>query len=51
MKTITELTKEMGKTKFEEIFGKVVVKLQGKPVLVREDDKRPALNTAKSDFK
>ena len=51
MKTITELTKEMGKKKFEEILGKLVVKPQGKPVLVREDDKRPALNTAKEDFK
>ena len=51
VKTITELSKEMGKKKFEEILGKVVVKPQGKPVLVREDDKRPALNTAKNDFK
>lgn len=51
VKTITELSKEMGKKKFEEVLGKVVVKPQGKPVLVREDDKRPALNTAKEDFK
>ena len=51
VKTITELSKEMGKKKFEEVLGKVVVKPQGKPVLVREDDKRPALNTAKNDFK
>ena len=51
VKTITELTKVMGKKKFEEVLGKVVVKPQGKPVLVREDDKRPALNTAKEDFK
>lgn len=51
LKTITELTKEMGKKNFEEILGKLVVKPQGKPVLVREDDKRPALNNAKEDFK
>lgn len=50
VKTITEMTKEMGKKKFEEILGKEVVKPQGKPVLVREDDKRPALNNAKTDF-
>ena len=49
--TITEMQKQLGKKKFEEILGKLVVKPQGKPVLVREDDKRPALSTAKDDFK
>ncbi|MDD4434241.1 MAG: DUF2800 domain-containing protein, partial [Parabacteroides sp.] len=49
--TITEMQKQLGKKKFEEILGKLVVKPQGKPVLVREDDKRQALSTAKDDFK
>ena len=49
--SITEMQKQMGKKKFEEILGNLVVKPQGKPVLVREDDKRPPLNTAKEDFK
>ncbi|MDD3205654.1 MAG: DUF2800 domain-containing protein [Lachnospiraceae bacterium] len=49
--SITEMQKQLGKKKFEEILGKLVVKPQGKPVLVREDDKRPALSTAKDDFK
>lgn len=48
--SITEMQKQMGKKKFEEILGELVVKPQGKPSLVREDDKRPALNDAKKDF-
>ena len=39
------------KKKFEEILAEWVVKPQGKPVLVREDDKRPTLNIAKTDFR
>lgn len=49
--SITEMQKILGKKKFEEILGEWVVKPQGKPVLVREDDKRPALNNATKDFK
>lgn len=49
--SITEMQKQMGKKKFEEILGNLVVKPAGKPVLVREDDKRPALKSnAKDDF-
>ena len=48
--SITEMQKQMGKKKFEEILGELVIKPQGKPCLVREDDKRPALNNAKVDF-
>jgi len=48
---ITEMQKQLGKKKFEEILGEWVVKPQGKPVLVREDDKRPTLNNAKTDFR
>lgn len=47
---VTELQKQMGKKKFEEILGELVIKPPGKPVLVRRDDKRPELNTAKRDF-
>ena len=49
--SITEMQKQLGKKKFEEILGNLVVKPQGKPVLVRDDDKRPEINTAKDDFK
>ena len=48
---ITEMQKLMGKKDFEEIIGGLLIKPQGKPTLVPETDKRPALNTAKDDFK
>ena len=49
--SITEMEKMMGKKKFEEILGDLVIKPAGKPVLVTEDDKRPPINSAKEDFK
>lgn len=48
---ITAMTSLLGKKKFEELLGKLVYKPQGKPVLVPESDKRPAMNTAQNDFK
>lgn len=47
---ITEMQKTLGKAKFDEILGGFIVKPQGKPTLVPEDDKRPAMNNAKNDF-
>lgn len=49
--TITAMTSMLGKKKFEEILGSLVIKPQGKPTLVPASDKRPAMNTAKDDFK
>ena len=49
--SITSMTKQLGKKKFEELLGGLVIKPQGKPVLVPETDKRPVLNTAAQDFK
>lgn len=48
---ITAMTSLLGKTKFNELLGDLIEKPQGKPTLVPETDKRPALNTAKDDFK
>ena len=48
---ITAMTQHLGKKKFEEILGSLITKPQGKPVLVPESDKRPAINTAYEDFK
>lgn len=48
---ITAMTSLLGKTKFNELLGGLIEKPQGKPTLVPETDKRPALNTAKDDFK
>ena len=44
------MTSVLGKKKFEEIHGGLIEKPQGKPTLVPESDKRPAMNTAKDDF-
>ena len=49
--SITEMEKMLGKKKFEEILGELYIKPQGKPVLVRADDKRQPINSAKEDFK
>ena len=49
--TITAMTSMLGKKKFEELLGSLVIKPQGKPTLVPESDKRAPLNTAKDDFK
>lgn len=47
---ITAMTALMGKKKFEEVLGKYITKPQGKPALVPESDKTPAINTAYEDF-
>ena len=40
----------LGKKKFEELLGGLIYKPPGKPALVPESDKRPAMNTAIEDF-
>lgn len=40
---LTEMTKVMGKKKFDEILGEFIIKPQGKPSLVPVSDKRKAL--------
>lgn len=49
---LTEMQKLMGKTKFEEILGSLIVKPPGKPTLVPKTDKRAAMNVtnAKNEF-
>ena len=47
---ITAMQKLLGKARFEEVLAGLVEKPQGKPTLVPESDKRPAMNNAKSDF-
>lgn len=43
---ITAMEKIVGKKSFGELLGELIIKPQGKPVLVDESDKRPELNTA-----
>lgn len=52
LKPITSIEKIIGKKRFEEILSDVVVKPQGKPILVSLEDKRPAMgyNQAQLDF-
>ena len=48
---ITAMEKLMGKKRFGEVLGSLVVKPKGKPTLVPESDKRPAVDTAAEEFK
>lgn len=53
LKGITELEKTLGKQRFTEVLGELIVKPAGKPVLVTEADPRPELSgisTAQADF-
>ena len=47
---ITEMKALLGKKRFDEILGGLTFKPPGKPTLVPESDKRPAMTTAKNDF-
>lgn len=49
--SITAMTSLLGKKKFDELLGDLIHKPPGKPTLVSDKDKRPALNTVKDDFK
>ena len=51
LRTITDLTKMLGKEGFEEVLGEYIHKPAGNPVLAPEDDKRPETTTAKIEFK
>lgn len=47
---ITAMATLLGKKRFEELLGELIYKPPGKPALVPESDKRPAMNTAINDF-
>ena len=51
---ITEMEKLLGKKEFSTILGSLITKPQGKPTLVADSDKRPAIKpnyTAQAEFK
>ena len=47
---ITAMSSLLGKKKFDELLGDLIYKSLGKPALVPESYKRPAMNTATDDF-
>lgn len=47
---ISKLEKVVGKKQLAEIAGDLIIKPQGKPVLVPETDKRPEINSIESEF-
>ena len=47
---VTAMQKMLGRSRFEELLTPYIERPQGKPTLVPESDKRPAMNTAKNDF-
>ena len=47
---LTEMQKRLGKAKFDELLGALIVRPQGKPTLVPDSDKRPEMANAKTDF-
>ena len=50
LKAIEQLEKVVGKKKFAELAADFIIKPEGKPVLVPESDKRPALNSVENAF-
>ena len=47
---VTAMQKLLGKSRFDELLSLYIEKPQGKPTLVPESDKRPAMSTAAADF-
>lgn len=48
---ITEMTKMLGKNKFDELLKEQIIKPKGKPALVEITDKRKEINLISEDFK
>lgn len=47
---VTAMQKLLGKSRFDKLLSPYIEKPQGKPTLVPESDKRPAMSTAAADF-
>ena len=51
--SITNLQKKLGKVKFDELLGELIIKPEGAPTLVSRNDKRAEIeiSSAENDFK
>ena len=49
--SITDMTSLLGKTLFNELLSKYIVRTKPKLALVKRDDKRPEVTSAEADFK
>lgn len=49
LRSLTDLEKQFGKKKFNDLLGKEVIKIEGKPSLTTEDDDRPAIGASAAD--
>ena len=49
-KTLAQIEKMLGKTKFGELVGEFVIKPPGAPALASENDPKPAYSSAAADF-
>lgn len=50
LKSLTELTKSIGKKAVDTVLSDLIIKPPGKPALVPEDDPRPEYNSVENDF-
>lgn len=49
LRSLTDLEKQFGKKKFNDLLGKEIIKIEGKPTLTTEDDDRPAIGASAAD--
>ena len=49
-RTLAAIEKTLGKKRFGEMLGDLIIKPRGKPTLADENDKREPFNNAASDF-
>lgn len=49
LRSITDLEKQLGKKKFNDLLGDEIIKIEGKPTLTTEDDDRPAIGASAAD--
>jgi len=49
LRSLTDLEKQFGKKKFNDLLGKEIINIEGKPTLTTEDDDRPAIGASAAD--